>query len=270
MTNEFDALVSKIRKLQALTSSSNEHEAALAAAKMQEIIEKHQISMLEIEKPEDSIYDKSDIQSMGWGSWQGTLLHDLSVVNDCRCIYQPHLAKMAIVGRADNRAMVEEMFLYFSQEINRLSLDSGIKFSMFKKMLENLENSGLSHWEAFNKTELMLGYHIDQSYFTRTNRLRYNKWVDDFKLGCATEIGRRLKDEFDRKRQTYATNVTALIVREKDRVDEAVRNLFPNLGYGRGQRYYPGSAFNAGSAAGSNVGLNRVNNIGGGVRRITG
>src|SRR3954454_9262567 len=75
---EIDRIVDRVKKLLALSSSQNPHEAALAAAKAQELLFKHNLSLalVEAELPggRHSRYVNDRFDSGGWMDWRRRLL----------------------------------------------------------------------------------------------------------------------------------------------------------------------------------------------------
>src|SRR5262245_61768133 len=76
MTDEQSAVIDRIKKLLALSTSSNEAEAALAAARAQELLQKHNLTMGVVQ---DSSQQKAETMPT---DWLGTRL-------------QPHLFTLA-------------------------------------------------------------------------------------------------------------------------------------------------------------------------------
>ena len=71
---EREKLFDKIRKLMALSHSPNEHEAALAAARAREILDKYDLSLTEVEMSgEEIIEHRVDTGTRGASPLDGTI-----------------------------------------------------------------------------------------------------------------------------------------------------------------------------------------------------
>lgn len=65
-----EQLYSKIRKLMALSTSPNEHEAALALERAQALLTEHNLTMAEVASAQETKYTvDSDLQSAIWCTW---------------------------------------------------------------------------------------------------------------------------------------------------------------------------------------------------------
>ena len=73
-TPDLNRIVDRVKKLLALSTSANPHEAALAAAKAQELLFRHNLSMAMVEAEladgKASAYVKDRFDSGGWMDWR--------------------------------------------------------------------------------------------------------------------------------------------------------------------------------------------------------
>lgn len=136
----------KIKKLLRLAQSDNEHEAALAAAKAQELMDRHQIeqAMLSLdgvaeEEDEEDIVHFSDREDAldDFGSktvtWKGSLGMNIAEHNACTVYYASHQVyggpetkRLVIVGRPTDVATVRYLYAYCVREIERFVLERGV------------------------------------------------------------------------------------------------------------------------------------------------
>lgn len=134
MTQE--TIISKVQKLLRLSTSSNANEAALAASKAQELIDRHNLSatLLALEQAEpidtldepiEDFYQKGaplDSQKTAQ-TWRARLALVVSELNGCRC----YLAggDIALVGRPTDAETVRYVYGYLTREVERLTTEIG-------------------------------------------------------------------------------------------------------------------------------------------------
>lgn len=219
-----DSIVEKIRKLQALSGSSNEHEAALAAAKMQELLFKHNISIGSLADPSEFIKHK---QEFGGGkNWAKELYVILCQTNFCRPVIEYNNKAVYAIGRRENVEVVNSMFDWLQLRINYLA------------------TAGYS----------LLGYNTGEHAKT---------WKNGFRLGAVSVISKRLRMQKEaditkiQGETIDGTTGMELIKRMDNQLTTAVRDFFPNLGHGhRGFASNSHSqGFSAGQKAGSRMAL---------------
>lgn len=143
-TNE--DVLRRIKNLLRLAQSDNEHEAALAASRAQELMDRHKIeqSMLELDtskpaEPDEDIvhFDDADDALDNMGSkattWKGSLAQSIAMHNGCevyynkrrRDTYEPREVHLAIVGRPSDVATVRYLYAYCVKEIERFVAQQG-------------------------------------------------------------------------------------------------------------------------------------------------
>jgi len=135
-----ERIIEQIRRLRALATSSNEHEAAAAAAKAQELLLKYNISIFDI--PDDPVH-KEDIeaetvsikgQSKGdVYRWKVSLMSDIAKYNFCQALLQTHKdyskgwkgvisgRSMIVIGKAHDREVVFFLFQTLVATLERLA-----------------------------------------------------------------------------------------------------------------------------------------------------
>jgi uncharacterized protein DUF2786 len=135
----YQEAIDKAIKLLRLSKSSNEHEAALAASRAQEIIDRYKldISNLDYEKQED-LRDKEPIKDFGYedplddfhGSssqiWRVKLSTCVALANECKAVYKQvgsNQIMIRIVGQPSNVSAVRYIYAYFIEEIKRICSD---------------------------------------------------------------------------------------------------------------------------------------------------
>jgi hypothetical protein len=120
-----DAVIEKIRKLLALAGSANEHEAALAAQKAQDLLEAYNLDMSVISTARATKREKAS-RGGGLYKWQRNLWHAVSTLNFCRyTYYQGNRAggeyKHELIGSKANVIGAELMAGYLEGAVERLA-----------------------------------------------------------------------------------------------------------------------------------------------------
>jgi hypothetical protein len=130
-----DEVLSKIRKLLRLGESANEHEAALAVARAQALMEKHRITQaaLAIESDEgpteeirhwdDPLDPFPDKPAKRLSQWRVRLGSTLARANGCSIFMSG--ASVHLVGRASNVQQVRYLYAFCWKEIDRLTSKFG-------------------------------------------------------------------------------------------------------------------------------------------------
>ena len=132
--------IDKAVKLLRLAQSSNPHEAALAASRAQEIMDRHKLEGLSADydtdalnrKPDEPIRDfKADLMDPGTQSetWKARLASTVADVNECKVYLNRTRATwdskpkvgFAIVGRASDAQTVRYIYGWIVREIERLT-----------------------------------------------------------------------------------------------------------------------------------------------------
>ncbi len=116
------AIIEKIRKLLALTSSSNEHEAALAAVHVQRLLSGHNLAMADIEaacKPDTADSIETTV-SRKLPKWIRHLSAGVSTAFDCQAIHHPATGKMTFIGVGADAQVAVYTFTYLDRTIRKL------------------------------------------------------------------------------------------------------------------------------------------------------
>lgn len=127
------AVLDRVRKLLALATSPNVHEAALAAARAQELIERHRLEGLlaaEAEAEADPITDGRDEPlevARRLRRWKGALAAGLAEANGCRAYTAEIGGKthLLVAGRASDRAAILALWEWLVPRLEWLSATHG-------------------------------------------------------------------------------------------------------------------------------------------------
>lgn len=133
--SRLDALLDKVRKLLALATSPNPHEAALAAARAQRMIEVHRLERwldaeAQVADDPDPIVDARDeplVSAKRIRPWRVALACALAEVNACVAyvLHDGALEHVVLVGRGRDRVAVHTMWTDLVRRIEWLSATHG-------------------------------------------------------------------------------------------------------------------------------------------------
>jgi len=235
-----DTVVDKIRKLLALASSTNVHEAAAAAARAQQLMMEHKLAAHELDTVGEDEAATVGRMSMVEDSsvlhaWKGELIGSLARYGFCKAIQSPvrgadgeKRIRLTIVGTSDDANTVVYLYGYLMNEIKRLCA---------------AEAKG-----------------------------RGVEFANAFKRGAVRAIALRLK-ELRKEQTTTAANAEtalALINRADAAIDAFMGKEFPKLRNVRPPaRIKNVDGFSAGRAAGERIALpGNQKEIGGSARQL--
>jgi Protein of unknown function (DUF2786) len=120
-TTNIEPILSKIKKLLALSTSSNPNEAALAAAKAQELLMQHNLTMSMISTQDESSYERSFIQT-GKRIWRRLLVSVLARNNFCEPCYDPQTSQTILIGEAHNCEVVGYLYTYLLGQLEPMAV----------------------------------------------------------------------------------------------------------------------------------------------------
>lgn len=123
--NHTEAL-EKVKKLLRLAQSANQHEAALAASRAQEIIDRYKIEKFALEYEENAKAPDEPIKDFGIdpidnasATWKYRLAHVIARENQCK-VYTSGRA-LNLIGRPSDVATVRYLYAWLSREVDRLA-----------------------------------------------------------------------------------------------------------------------------------------------------
>jgi len=115
-------IIEKIKKLLALSASSNEHEAALAASHAQRLLSAHNLAMADIEaerKPE--LADKVETAAAkNLPKWARHLSGSVCAAFDCQAIHHPATGKLTFIGVGADVQIAAYTFSFLDRTVRRL------------------------------------------------------------------------------------------------------------------------------------------------------
>ena len=114
-------LLEKISKLLALTSSPNEHEAALAAEKAAELLAKHNLSVADLGQDKDEDITKSIVDKTGrYVTWKMWILAGIANANGCQAMRSTYSGEMRIVRTETNITVSRSLYEYLTAVVDKL------------------------------------------------------------------------------------------------------------------------------------------------------
>lgn len=221
------AILEKLQKLKELAARpGTPAEAAVATAKMQEILFRYNLSMADVDgHVQDSAYIDEDLvveatRHTQWKLvWQKSLVHAIARHNFCKSVWWSGTYRLSVLGLRHNVDAVLWMHRHVAGEISRLAV------------------------EARSLAAVPPG--------SRTS------WTRSFCLGAVREIANRLFEQ--RERDTAASaQSTALVHVSVEALKKAVAERFGKLNASRPSReasHY--DAYRSGCAAAKRISLSR-------------
>jgi hypothetical protein len=127
MTHE--EAMAKAVKLMRLATSSNPNEAALAASRAQEIIDRYKLGALALdydgaaaqEPIRDFGFDPLDADERKHASWRSRLASCVAKSNQCKVYLKGYGGGIAVVGRPSDVSAVRYLFAWLKREVEALA-----------------------------------------------------------------------------------------------------------------------------------------------------
>jgi hypothetical protein len=215
-----EKIIDKIRKLLALATSSNEHEAALAASHAQRLLSEHNLAMADIEteiKPQSADRIETSV-SKTLPKWVRHLSAGVSSAFDCQAIHHPSTGKMTFIGVGVDVQIAAYTFAYLDRTVRKIC----------SSYMKNHVNDAIPN----RHRELMR-----QSYY----------------LGAVSTITSRLRE------QKIRTPITpgALVPIKEGLIKKAMFEMGPTRTVRSRKSYINSHAYTKGQQDGSNVGIHK-------------
>ncbi len=215
-----EKIIAKIQKLLALANSSNEHEAALAAAHAQRLLSEHNLAMADIEseqKPQSA--DKVEAQvSKTLPKWVRHLSSGVCTAFDCQAIHHPATGKMTFIGVGADVQIAAYTFSYLDKTVRRLC-------SSYMKV------------------------HVSRDISNRHRELKRQSYY----LGAVSTINNRLREQ----KAVTPTTPGALVPVKEGLIKKAMNDLGPIRTVRSRRSYIDPHAYTKGQQDGHNVGINK-------------
>ena len=125
---KMDAVIAKVRKLLAMAEgNANEHEAAVAAMKAQELLEAYNLDMITINRKTHEFQPRKDEKKAGGlYKWQRNLWYATATLNFCKYYYHKGLSagsqyEHQVIGSHVNVVSTEVLAQYLEATVERLA-----------------------------------------------------------------------------------------------------------------------------------------------------
>ena len=222
MTKE--TVLEKVKKLLALSTSPNEHEAASAAEKAHALLAEHNLSMMdvpEMQVKKDEAVVHSSAETKTAAPWVRFLWQQTCRLYFCEYLYRRgnHRTHHTIVGTTTNSLAACQMAEYLTDTIVRLANEA--------KRAQPSEFRG--------------------------------RYFNDFKKACGSRVTKRLREMREAAEQpNTSSNLPVLYANTKQQLDAYMQDAWGNLRKSTASRAQGGTTNGIydGRAAGDNIGLN--------------
>lgn len=118
-------MIEKVRKLLALSNSSNEHEAALAAAHAQRLLAEHNLSISELEIQDEGVCETEIQASRNVTKWLSSLFATVAGAFDCLPIVTGTAdgSRLRFIGVGEDPEVASYTMQFLVRELKRLSVE---------------------------------------------------------------------------------------------------------------------------------------------------
>lgn len=214
-----EKIIDRVRKLLALSQSSNANEAALAAAKAQALLQHYNLELSQVQLKENfgPEYIKKITQTKRQ-IWTKSLLEVLCSYNFCSSVYVLGTGMCSIVGEKHNIEVVEYLHTYLVRE------------------LVDMAN------KAYEETD---------------GRIPKITWKDSFFYGAIHSIRDRLEEQKQRFEQE-SNQTRSLVVVKDEELEAALRKFYPKVRKAPPKRIYANDGYAKGRESGQRVLLQRA------------
>jgi hypothetical protein len=256
-------ILDKIAKIRALAERGGTlHEAEVAAAKMHELLIRHNLTLDDVQHHAERTARTVERQDYLYGPhrWKGELASVLAKHNMCRFIYQTWKKGFTVVGHAHNLIIVEQMYLWLVEEIDRLARIERDRLKAAPYQRRNPAYISRSDFETYDddqdavRTAREIHTHNTAKYDAEE---RWSAFRHAFRLGAVAGIHEALRKSRKALQEATPAAQWAIVPVLEAEVAAYYDELFPNRSNVRGSRSSSGAAYGLGRAAGSGINLSR-------------
>ena len=211
-------VLTKIKKLLALSTSSNPNKAALAAAKAQELLMQHNLTMSQVETHgSESQYCEAFVKT-GSRVWRRLLLTAIAQNNFCEVIYDPRIKSAALIGEPHNQEVVTYLHNYLVGQLEPMAATA---------------------------------------YKLSLTTMHAKSWLDSFYVGAVNAIYERLVAQKN-EMAAASNACKSLVVVKDAKLQAAVRKFYPSIKTGQAKRIRSSNGYHEGVEAGKRVALSKA------------
>ena len=113
-------IIERVRKLLALSTSSNPHEAALAAAKVQELLQQYNLELSQVEtatKEQPPAYEHQSVDVGSKRVWKRLLMGAIAHAHFCEAVTMSGTTRLAVIGQKHNIEVAHYLYDYLSRQL---------------------------------------------------------------------------------------------------------------------------------------------------------
>jgi hypothetical protein len=228
-----ESILDKIRKVQGYLKSDNPNEAAVAAAKLTDLLIKHNLSMSDIPdaaRPVDPFVNvATDTDSKRLADWRITLGGAIAKANLCKVVING--SRLQWLGRQSNIEVAQYIYETCANDLQRIC--DGLWYAIYDLLKDD------------------------------PDRINGKTWKRDFLAGAAVGVRQKLAEETERWIEENA-NVNALIVTNGRELAMYTYSQYGQLGHRSGGYTSGGNAYGLGVKTGRNVSFRTGVGAGGG------
>jgi len=211
-------VLTKIKKLLALSTSSNPNEAALAAAKAQELLMQHNLTMSQVETHgQESQYCEAFVKT-GSRVWRRLLLAVIARNNFCEMVYDPRIKSAVLIGEPQNQEVVIYLHSYLIGQLEPMAASA---------------------------------------YKLSGTMMHAKSWLDSFYIGAMESIKHRLETQ-KREMAAASNACKSLVIVKDAELKQALYKFYPNTKIGPAKRIRSSDGLREGREAGRKVALSRA------------
>jgi hypothetical protein len=203
-----EKIIDKVKKLLRLGKSTNQNEAALAAAMAAELMAKHNLAIESIDLGTneqvqvDAVVINSDTRKV---YWRTILINGCAKSQGARCFVNS-TRKWTSTGRMTTPEKTETIV------VGTKSQTSAVKY-LFEMLSKEIVRLAKKEWKLFERNN------------SWRDDLNARRWKHAFRIGCASTITHRLIEMFETVKQT--SNETALVYVGKQ--ETAIADFMSNI-----------------------------------------
>lgn len=130
-----------VKKLLALTQSPNEHEAARAAEKVQELLFKYKLSMVEVQAhkgdtkgPKIVELDGDIMSQKNWGKWKPQLVWSVARYNFCTGFQDTFRGKFIFIGQETEAQIAKELYEWLVTQLEEAARRACLSYQGYSRI----------------------------------------------------------------------------------------------------------------------------------------
>jgi hypothetical protein len=214
-----DELMDKISKIQALAKGGTRGEAEVAAAKLSELMARHNISLFDLDKYADG-KGRSVKEKIFWlparSNWRRELMNQVARANNCRVSVFSGTSAVNIFGHDHNIIVTIETYTWLESIFDDLVKRERemLKYRTWQRgpvLASSFE-------DYFNHDRRIQMYEMSRNAMIRNRQ----KWSNSFRFGMVSGMAKAMQDARTKVRNEVGENRWALIPVIEQEVEDYV------------------------------------------------